>query len=144
MVVVPTGVALAIVAAAAAPPWFVVVPLFLLWVSLAGLMAWLAERWPSRAWEHTFYTVDDNGIRIRRGVWWRRIVDVPRSRVQHTDVAQGPLQRRYELGTLVVYTAGSEYARVDLPGLAHDDAIAIRDHLLPRTAGAPAADADAV
>jgi membrane protein YdbS with pleckstrin-like domain len=51
--------------------------------------------------------------------------------VQHIDVAQGPLERRYGLATLSIYTAGTEYARVDLPGLRHERAVAIRDHLLP-------------
>ena len=53
---------------------------------------------------------------------WRSITHVPRSRVQHTDVSQGPLERRYGLGTLIVYTAGTDHARVSLPGLAWDTA----------------------
>ena len=60
------------------------------------------------------------------------MTNVPRSRVQHTDVAQGPLERRYGLGTLVIYTAGTEHAKVALPGLAYADALRIRDQLLPR------------
>jgi membrane protein YdbS with pleckstrin-like domain len=51
--------------------------------------------------------------------------------VQHTDVSQGPLQRRYGLATLTVHTAGTENAQVQLPGLPHDVALSIRDHLLP-------------
>ena len=56
---------------------------------------------------------------------------MPRSRVQHTDVSQGPLERHYGLGTLVVYTAGTDHARVSLPGLAHEVAIQLRDDLRP-------------
>jgi membrane protein YdbS with pleckstrin-like domain len=52
--------------------------------------------------------------------------------VQHTDVSQGPLERRYGLGTRVIFTAGTDHARVDLKGLDHATALAIRDHLLPR------------
>ena len=47
------------------------------------------------------------------------MIHVPRSRVQHTDVSQGPVERRFGLGTLVIYTAGTDYARVDLAGLDH-------------------------
>jgi hypothetical protein len=64
-------------------------------------------------------------------VFWRRTIIVPKSRVQHTDVSQGPLQRRYALGTLVVYTAGTDHAKVELPGLSYARAMRIRDHLLP-------------
>jgi membrane protein YdbS with pleckstrin-like domain len=60
---------------------------------------------------------------------------VPRSRVQHTDVSQGPLERRYGLGTLVIYTAGTSHSRVNLEGLDHEVARRIRAHLLPKDEG---------
>lgn len=98
---------------------------------IAGLV-WLAVRWPAIEYDRASYVVDDRGIEIRRGVVWRRVINVPRSRVQHTDVSQGPLERSLGLGTLVIYTAGTDHAQVDLPGLAHETALTIRDHLLPR------------
>ena len=102
------------------------------WIALSSLLAWRAQAWPEIAYRHASYTVDPQGIEIRRGVFWRTITSIPRSRVQHTDVSQGPLQRTHELGTLVVYTAGTDHARVDLPGLAHARALRIREHLLPK------------
>ena len=100
------------------------------WVAFSGLLAWRAQAWPAIAYRHVSYKVDAQGIEIRRGVFWRTITSIPRSRVQHTDVSQGPLQRTHELGTLVVYTAGTDHARVDLPGLTHARALRIREHLL--------------
>ena len=101
------------------------------WLVLALLGVWHAIRWPARAYEHTSFRVDDRGIEIRRGVYWRVVINVPRSRVQHIDVSQGPLERRYGLGTLVIYTAGTEHAKVELEGLEHERALQIREHLLP-------------
>jgi uncharacterized protein len=103
----------------------------MLWATLALLGAWQAYRWPPRSYAHTFYRVDDQGIEIRRGVHWRTVINVPRSRVQHIDVSQGPVDRRFGLGTLVIYTAGTDHARVELRGLEHGRALAIREHLLP-------------
>ena len=100
-------------------------------IGVGGGLAWLSHRWPEIVYRHTFYRVDQQGIEIRRGVLWRRAINVPKSRVQHTDVSQGPLQRRYGLGTLVIYTAGTDHAKVELPGLSHARAMHIRDHLLP-------------
>lgn len=100
-------------------------------VGVGGFLAWLSHRWPEISYRHTFYRVDPHGIEIRRGVLWRRVINVPKSRVQHTDVSQGPLQRTYALGTLVIYTAGTDHAKVELPGLSHARALRIRDHLLP-------------
>ena len=87
--------------------------------------------WPPRAYRYTSYRVDDQSIEIRRGVWFRVVINVPRSRVQHIDVSQGPIERRYDLGTLIIYTAGTEHAKVELEGLEHGRAMLIREHLLP-------------
>jgi len=106
--------------------------LLLGWAALTAALIWQTFRWPQIQFRHASYRLDGQGIEIARGVIWRSIVQVPISRVQHTDVSQGPLQRRYGLGTLTIYTAGTEYARVDLPGLPHATALAIRDLLLPR------------
>jgi membrane protein YdbS with pleckstrin-like domain len=97
-------------------------------VALCGLLfTWL---WPATYFRHLRYIVDPTGIVIQRGVLWRSHIALPRVRIQHTDVSQGPLQRHYGIGTLRLYTAGSRYTVIELPGLAHDDAIALRDALL--------------
>jgi membrane protein YdbS with pleckstrin-like domain len=99
------------------------------WLAALGVAVRVAERWPALQYAHMGYQLDDDGLRLRRGVVWQTVTHVPRSRVQHTDVSQGPLERRYGLGTLVVYTAGTQHARVALPGLAHEVATALRDEL---------------
>ena len=104
---------------------------FGMWLTLVLLAAWHAYRWPAIAYRHTSYRVDDQGIEIRRGVLWRVVINVPRSRVQHIDVSQGPVERRYGLGTVVIYTAGTDHAKVELAGLEHGGALRIRELLLP-------------
>ena len=106
--------------------------LMLAWAAVVAGLAWHSERWPEVVHRHARYTVDADGVEIRRGVWWRTVVTVPRSRVQHTDVSQGPLERRYGLSTVVVYTAGTQHAKVELRGVDEAIALRIRDHLLPR------------
>ena len=113
------------------PAW-IKAALGLLWVGTTAALAWSSHRWPAIEHRHASYKVDGQGLEIRRGVVWRKVLNVPRSRVQHTDVSQGPLERSHGLGTLVVYTAGTDHARIDLHGLDHATALRIRDHLLPR------------
>jgi membrane protein YdbS with pleckstrin-like domain len=79
--------------------------------------------------KHTSYRITEQGIEIREGLVWRSARLVARSRIQHTDVSQGPLQRRFGLGTLTVYTAGTEHSEVSLSGLSHERALEIRDYL---------------
>lgn len=95
-------------------------------------LLWRAAGWPRRSYERYSYRIDEAGIEIRSGVVFRRVTTVPRTRVQHTDVEQGPVARRFGLGTLAVYTAGTQYSRVALPGLEYGRAVAIRDTLLPK------------
>ncbi len=111
-------------------PWRIALGLALT-IGVGGFLVWLSHWWPAIDYRHRFYRVDPQGIEIRRGVAWRHTIYVPKSRVQHTDVSQGPLQRTYALGTLVVYTAGTDHAKVELSGLSHARAMRIRDHLLP-------------
>lgn len=99
---------------------------------VAALLLWSATLWPAISYRHAWFALDDHGIEIGRGVVFRRVTLVPRSRVQHTDVTQGPIERRFGLGTLVIHTAGTEHASVGLPGLARERAMALRDALLPR------------
>src|SRR5690349_8902006 len=101
---------------APAPAWVAALVTLLLGAFLLAL-GWISHRWPEIEHRHASYKVDDDGIEIRRGVFWRTVINVPRSRVQHTDVAQGPLERSFGLGTLVIYTAGTDHAKVDLAGL---------------------------
>jgi membrane protein YdbS with pleckstrin-like domain len=96
------------------------------------MLTWFLQRWPAIDYRHASYRVDQSGLEIRGGVYFRHVINVPRSRVQHTDVSQGPVERQYGLATLAIHTAGTEHARVELSGLPHDVAVAIRDHLLPR------------
>ncbi|MES2523182.1 MAG: PH domain-containing protein [Gemmatimonadota bacterium] len=107
-------------------------PLIVVVSVLAALHIWWKQYRPRRLYEHASFRVDDDGIEIRRGILFRSIISVPRSRVQHTDVSQGPLERRHGLGTLLIYTAGVSHAVVPLPGIEHERAIVIRDLLLPR------------
>jgi len=101
------------------------------WVVLVGAALLWAYKWPELHHRHLRYLVDDAGVRIRRGVLWRKVISIPTSRVQHTDVSQGPVQRMYELATLTVYTAGTEGASIALEGLEQTTARRLRDHLLP-------------
>ena len=86
--------------------------------------------WPTVRYQYIRYRTDENGFTIRRGVLWRGVTSIPKARVQHTDVVQGPIQRRYGLGTLVIHTAGTQDASVSLSGLSYDTALLIRDFLV--------------
>ncbi|MBL0923837.1 MAG: PH domain-containing protein [Sphingomonadaceae bacterium] len=104
------------------PPGSIIVPVMLLYVFVAFIV-------PSRKYRHWGYTTGPDRLRIVRGYMFYRDTVVPFGRIQHIDVDQGPIDRRYDLATLTVHTAGNHNSTVALPGLTHADALAMREQI---------------
>lgn len=98
-------------------------------IGLALLLLVLAPIHAHLSWRHFRYGEADDGLLIERGVCWRRRTLVPHSRIQHSDVKQGPLERRLGLATLLIYTAATRHGAVTVPGLAEPLAEALRRRL---------------
>jgi membrane protein YdbS with pleckstrin-like domain len=93
------------------------------------LALWLIVRVPLRRYHARGYQMGGDRLRVVRGLLFRSDTVVPFGRVQHIDVHQGPIERAYGLGTLVLHTAGNHNASVALPGLGHADAMAMREEI---------------
>lgn len=85
--------------------------------------------WAMREYCHASWRLTDSGLEIRRGVWWRHRITLPRDRVQHIDVVQGPIMRKYGIAKLVIHTAGTHCPSVELPGLLIADAESLRNQM---------------
>ncbi len=66
---------------------------------------------------------------LERGIWNRVRTIVPLRRIQHLDVSQDVIERSFELGRLIVHTAGARSSDVVLPGLRIDEAERLRDEV---------------
>jgi membrane protein YdbS with pleckstrin-like domain len=107
--------------------WQSLAAMVVLWLLLGALGAFIAyRRWLSSAWK-----LDETGLHFRRGRLWRKEILVPRSRVQHLDIERGPIERQYGLASLVVHTAGTRHHALRIPGLPDEDAVTLRDALVP-------------
>jgi membrane protein YdbS with pleckstrin-like domain len=73
-----------------------------------------------------------DGLLLRRGVWWRVEVFVPRARIQHTELHEAPLMRALGMASLRVFTAGTRLAELAVDGLPRESALRLRDRLLDR------------
>ncbi len=109
---------------------------------LAGALVWrVGSRHLRMAVERFRCERFERGLRYRHGVWWQSETFVPAARVQHTEVNQGPIARRFGLGTLKVYTAAVQLGALEIDGLAYADALLLRDRLLRRDKESPDAGA---
>ena len=104
------------------PPGSFIIPALLLYAYIAFVI-------PARKYRYWGYDMGTDRLRIVRGYMYHRDVVVPFGRIQHIDVDQGPIQRRYDLATLTVHTAGNQNSTVSLPGLLHADALAMRENI---------------
>lgn len=100
------------------------------WLVGAVLLVSVGWWFPRLAYDRAVWRRDAGGFEIRRGVWWRHRIIVPRTRIQHSDIEQGPLERYFGLSRLILHTAGTKNASVELAGLRSEIAEALRDALI--------------
>ena len=112
--------ALVLETAALAFPGLALVPILIGCGALVLLM-------PLRRYRAAGYHLGTDRLRVVRGLLFRSDTVVPFGRVQHLDVAQGPVERYYGIATLTLHTAGTHNASVSLPGLGHETALAMRE-----------------
>ncbi len=62
--------------------------------------------WIQKYYSSITYILTNDEIVVERGVWWKRKSFVPYNRITNISVVQGPIARRFGLGTVKVQTAG--------------------------------------
>lgn len=70
------------------------------------------------------YELSDDFLDIAKGIVWKQRCIIPFIRVQNTDTRQGPIMRAFGLSSVTVATAAGDH---EIPGLANDEAEAVRD-----------------
>ena len=94
-----------------------------LFVVLAGVV-------PGLRWRRWRYEIRADEVDLQRGILWVSRTLVPLARIQHVDTQSGPLQRRFNLATVVFYTAAGPNR---IPELATPVAAAARDRIAALT-----------
>jgi membrane protein YdbS with pleckstrin-like domain len=87
------------------------------------------------------FTLEGDSLFLVRGVVTRVDTSVPYVRVQHVDTQRGPIERSVGLASVVVYTAGSRGADIEVPGLRPERATELRERLRDLAVESEAADA---
>jgi len=90
-------------------------------------IGWIVLLAPMRRYHARGYDMAEDRLQVVKGLLFRADTVVPFGRVQHLDVEQNPLERWYGLATLTLHTAGTHNSSVSLPGLTHENALAMRE-----------------
>lgn len=94
-----------------------------------AVASWLVGIAPPRRFAHWGFALDERELHVAHG-WLTRVhTIVPIGRVQHIDLTQGPIERGCGVATLVLHTAGTDHSLVTVPGLAREQAEAVRDRI---------------
>ena len=81
-------------------------------------------------WARAFgYAEREADLIITSGLWSRRLVAIPYSRMQSVQVRSGPLQRLWGLSQVSLVTASIETSAT-IPGISAEDATSLRDRLI--------------
>ncbi|MDT8285865.1 MAG: PH domain-containing protein [Elusimicrobiales bacterium] len=82
------------------------------------LIAFLLAIWIPAFYRSLEYSIDEDAVRCNSGVFWKRRVTVPYSKITNVDIMQGPVQRMYGVGSVHVQTAGAGGAQGGMAELA--------------------------
>jgi uncharacterized protein len=121
---------------AAAAEFAQILPLGLIIIPVIMLLGWWVWFVPDRQYHRWGYDAGADRLRIESGYLFYSDTMVPYGRIQHIDVDQGPIERRYGLSTLSAHTAGTHGSTITLPGLRHEEAIALRERIRVHIAAA--------
>lgn len=93
------------------------------------LFAVLVPLIPRLRYRYWWFELTAEELVLERGIVNRVRTIVPLRRVQHLDVSQDIVEREFDLGKLIVHTAGTRSSEVVLPGLPLDQAEELRDRI---------------
>ena len=76
------------------------------------------------------YALREKDIALRKGIFWQRQIIQPLARIQHIELARGPIDKRLGLAGLRIFSAGTGTETLTIPGLDLGTAQDIRARLL--------------
>jgi membrane protein YdbS with pleckstrin-like domain len=89
-----------------------------------SVLGWLSD---SIGFKYSGYALRDRDVLIRKGWLIRKVGVVPLNRIQHVSIQSGPIERKFGLASVSIYTAGSDDADVTIKGITEETAQKIKE-----------------
>ncbi len=107
------------------------IPTLFLWTLAVGF-AIVFVSWPRISVPRRGYVVRDKDIVFRSGVIWRSVTAIPYNRIQHVETSNTPLDRKFGVATLQLFTAGGSGGDLKIDGLGAEVAEQLRIYILDK------------
>ncbi len=112
-------------------------------ISSLCLAGWLILMVPIVFWIPAYYRsleyiIDNDDVKMKEGVFWRKRVTVPYPKITNVDVTQGPVQRMLNIGIIHIQTAGAggaQGAQAELTLVGIRDLEGLKDTIMERFRG---------
>ncbi|MGI9205803.1 MAG: PH domain-containing protein [Woeseiaceae bacterium] len=86
--------------------------------------------WPFISVPKKGYAVREKDIIYKSGVFWRTVTAIPFNRIQHVEKSSTPLDRKFQLASLQLFTAGGSGGDLKIHGLSAKTAEKLRKFIL--------------
>jgi len=130
---------------------FLIGPFFIVIISLLTLHTWAialfvvlsyflfvligAEIYARMSYNRWFYEFNDDGLKLERGIIWKRYSNVPYQRIQNVDLHRGIIARMFGFTSILIQTAGYSarpYAEGYIPAVDMGQAEKIREFVMKK------------
>ena len=88
--------------------------------------------WPVISVPRIAYAVRDKDILYKSGVFWQTVTAIPFNRTQHVEKSSTPLDRRFDIATLQLFTAGGAGGDLKIHGLSSTTAENLRVFIIEK------------
>ena len=100
------------------------------------------EIYARMSYDRWFYEFTKDGLKLERGIIWKRYSNVPYERIQNVDINRGIIARMTGFSTVDIQTAGFSYGRRGgggaeghIPAVSPQKAEEIREFVMKRVSG---------
>lgn len=100
-----------------------------------SLVVIFAEIYARMSYNRWFYEFTGEGLRLERGIIWKRYSNIPYERIQNVDVHRGIIARTFGFSSVIIQTAGySAYpaAEGSIPAVDANQAEQIRNFVMKK------------
>ncbi|MCY7421959.1 MAG: PH domain-containing protein [Chitinophagaceae bacterium] len=101
-----------------------IIMLFVTGFLLVALLVWFGD---TLSFKYSGYALRQKDVLYRSGWFIQKVRMVPLSRIQHVSVQSGPIERKYKLASVSIFTAGLAQADFTIRGITDGTANQLKE-----------------